>query len=313
MEKIIIDIRKSRDIKEISLKNYLSSLKQLNKKINGTTEIKNLDFLKNYKQIFNIIDDKKETTQKNYLTSIIVALKAYPEKYKKIIDIYSKKLKTISEHYHQGLKNQQKTETQKKNWMTYEELLKVLESLKKKYNDNKTFNNLQKYLILLTYINHPLRNDYAEMKIIKYKDYKLKSKEEQQKYNYLIIYSRNKYKFFINQFKNKERIGCREILITNKELIRVIKEWLKINKSGWFFVKKNKTTPQTPNSTTKFLNTIFKPYEKKISSSMIRHIIISNDTKNEPTIKELEDKEKKITNKYLHSSKMNKLYRKIEE
>lgn len=311
METLKQDILKSRNIKDISLKNYLSSINQLSKKITGE-EFKNIDFLKNYDKVMSLINKMKETTKKNYLTSIVVSLKAYQDKYKNEINKYSKILKEVSEKYQNELKNQTKTETQTKNWMTYEELNNVKNNLKDIYNKNKTFENLQKYLMLLTYLNHPLRNDYAHMKISTQFFYNKLSNEEQEKYNYLIIAPKNKMYFYINQFKNKNRIGCKKIEITDKELKRIINKWLKINNSGWYFVKLDKKTPQTPNNTTKYLNSIFKPYNKKISSSMIRHISITHDTKNDPTIKEIEEKDKKIENKYLHSSIINKQYRKIK-
>lgn len=304
------DIKKSRNIKDISLKNYLSSLNQLSKKVTDD-DFKNCDFLKDYNKVMSIINDMKETTKKNYLTSIIVALKAYPHKYEKEIDKYSKILKYVSEKYQNGLKEQKKTDKQSKNWLSYDELVNVKNDLKNNYKHNSSFENLQKYLMLLTYLNHPLRNDYADMKVITNAEYKKLSNEEQEKYNYLIKFPRNKYFFYINQFKNKDRIGCKKIVITDAELKRVINKWLKVNNSGWYFVKTDKKTPQTPNGTTKYLNMIFKPYNKKISSSMIRHISISHDTKNDPTIKEQEEKEKKIEDKYLHSGNMNKQYRKI--
>jgi len=310
METLKEDILKSRTIKDISLKNYLSSINQLCKKIT-TKEYNNIECLKNYDKVISEINKMKETTKKNYLTAVIVALKAYPDKYKNEINKYSKVLKEVSEKYQNSLKNQTKTETQTKNWMTYEDLINVKNDLKNNYKSNPTFENLQKYLMLLTYLIHPLRNDYADMKISTNFFYKKLSPEEQEKYNYLIIYPHNKLKFFINQFKNKNRIGSKEIEIKDKELKRIINKWLKINNSGWYFVKSDKKTPQTANGTTKYLNSIFKPYNKKISSSMIRHILISHDTKNDLTIKEQEEKNKKIEDKYLHSGDMNKTYRKL--
>ena len=45
---------------------------------------------------------------------------------------------------------------------------------------------------------------------------------------------------------------------------------------------------------------------------MMRHIIISHNLKNEPTIKEQTEKKKQTEDKYLHSEKMNQLYRKVD-
>lgn len=312
MDKLKADILKSRDIKPISLKNYLSPIKQLSRRIRGK-EFKNVEFLADYDKVMVELDKLKETTKKNYLTAIVVALKAYDDDYKEAIERYSKTLTDVSEKYQDSLKNQEKTETQTKNWMDYAELITVKNKLKRDYQNRGTFETLQKYLMLLTYIHHPLRNDYADMKVMKLADYNKLSSEEQNKFNYLILSPSNMKDFYINQYKNRKRLGCRMIPIENRELKRVIGKWLKVNKSGWFFVRANDISkPQNPNGTTKYLNTIFKPYGKKISSSMIRHIVISHDTKGDKTIKELEEKEKKIENKFLHSGKMNKTYRKID-
>ena len=309
MDKLSSDIKASREIKAISLKNYLSAIKQLHKKIEGEKDF-NLDFSKHFDTTMNEINKLKNTTKKNYLTSLVVALKAYPDKYKDEIEYYCNKLKDVNDTYQKLQKEQKKTQTQQDNWMTYEELVQKKEDLKKKYNQDKTYENLQRYIMILTYINHPLRNDFAEMKVIKRADFNKLSKDEQTKYNYLILQSGNKMSFMINQYKNSKYLGSRELQITDGELKRVINKWLKENTSGWYFVKSDRTTPQTPNNTTKYLNKIFKP--KKISSSMIRHIVISHDLKDEPTLKEQEEKQQKIEDKYLHSVNMNNKYRKVK-
>jgi hypothetical protein len=45
---------------------------------------------------------------------------------------------------------------------------------------------------------------------------------------------------------------------------------------------------------------------------MLRHIIISHYTKDEPTLKEIEKKNEKIEDKFMHSAGVNKLYRKVD-
>lgn len=313
MDKLTADILKSRNIKAISLKNYLASINQLCKKLKGECLNNDITFLSDTKKVIELIESLgKITTKKNYITAIIVVLKAYPDKYKTEIDIYSELLKTKTDNYNKQLQEQSKTKTQKDNWLDYDELILVKEDLKRKYKQNKTFENLQKYLILLTYINHPLRNDFAQMKVLKNQEYKKVDKQEKEKYNWLIVSSRNKMKFILNQYKNKNRLGKREIEILDPELKRTINAWLKINTSKWYFVKSDQTTPQTPNGTTKYLNSIFKPYNKKISSSMIRHILISHQYADEKTIKEKQQEEQQHENKYLNSKKVaDAVYRKV--
>jgi hypothetical protein len=51
---------------------------------------------------------------------------------------------------------------------------------------------------------------------------------------------------------------------------------------------------------------------KTISTSLLRHIVISFMRASDPTIKEQEKKEKEIEEKFMHSGSMNQRYRKID-
>jgi hypothetical protein len=110
-----------------------------------------------------------------------------------------------------------------------------------------------------------------------------------------------------------KRLGAK-VLTIDPALSKILTRWLKINKSGYFFTLNDKVTPITSNHVTKLLNSIFKKYAegKKLSTSLLRHIQISNDLKDEPTIKEKQEKEEKIEDKYQHSANMNDTYRKID-
>lgn len=308
------------NIKQCSLNTYLISLKNLRKKIDNKTELNNTDFLNDFDKINDILKNDKLTTKKNKITAILVALGADNKKNDKLIDKYQKKLKNLNDEYSAFLKTQKKTETQEKNWLDYEDLVDVYNDVMKdvKHNkitkkdklNDKEFDLLQQVLILRTYLDFPLRNDFADMKIINSKEYeKLKSDDEN---NYLAILPKNKKVFILNDFKNKNKIGKKELQIT-PSLNKIINIWLKHNDSGWYLIKNDKKTPMNPNNITKYLNKIFmKRANKKIGSSLIRHIVISKVTEGEPTLKEEEEKQKKIENKFLHSSNMNKLYRKVD-
>ena len=73
-------------------------------------------------------------------------------------------------------------------------------------------------------------------------------------------------------------------------------------------------TPLSANGITKIMNSIFSEFAdgKKISTSMLRHIQISEDLRYEPTIAEQKAKAKRIEDKYNHTSMTNQTYRKIE-
>jgi len=308
------------NVKQSSLNTYLISLKNLRKKIDGKTELDDTEFLNDFDKISDILKDEKLTTQKNRITSILVALGADNKKNDSLIDKYQKKLKDLNDEYSAFLKTQKKTDTQEKNWLDYEDLVDIFNDVmkdvkrdkitKKEKLDVKEFDLLQQLLILRTYLDFPLRNDFADMKIIDSKEYKNLNDDDEN--NYLALLGKNKKVFILNDFKNKNRIGRKELQIT-PSLNKIINIWLKHNKSGWYLVKTDRKTPMNPNNITKFLNKIFmKKANKKIGSSLIRHIVISKIAEGTPTIKEEEEKQKEIENKFLHSGEMNKLYRKVD-
>ena len=319
------NIKKSRNIKASSLNTYLSALKTLKKKIEPDAQVvlNNTKFLQDFDKVMDVINkENKITSKKNKLTAVLVALNSDNPKNQDLVDKFGKELKDLGEKYLAFLKQQTKTEAQKNNWLDYDELIKVINKImsevkfreitKKKELSNKEFDVLQQLLILRTYIAFPLRNDFADMKILSSKDFKAMDKDKQDENNYLILRSNNKKQFHINQFKNKKFLGSKILDIPTK-LNRVINLWLKHNDSGWYLVKNDRKTPMNPNGITKYLNKIFlKHSKKKISTSMIRHIVISHLLKDEPTLKQKEEEKNKIENTFLHSKEINDLYRKVD-
>lgn len=312
-------IQSSRNIKPASLNTYLSALHKIQKIITGEkTTLSNTLFLQDYDKIMKIIDgEDKITTKKNRLTAIIVALSSDKDKNDVLIKKFSDKLKKLGDEYVFFLRQQKKTPTQENNWIDYNDLIKIINQITNKIKlnkvyksennklSNKDFDALQQLVIVRTYLTFPLRNDFANMPII---DENNLSKLKDKSNNYLVLLSDNKKQFHINQFKNQKSFGSKIFDIPTK-LNKIINLWLKFNKSGYFLVISNKTNPMNPNNITKYLNKIFKQYAngKKISTSLLRHIIISHLLKDEKTIKEKEE----FKNKFLHSENMNQLYRKI--
>jgi site-specific recombinase XerD len=309
-------LKKSRiKLKDTSIKTYIVSLKLLKKQI-GNDKEGCYNFLNDYEKVIKHLENNKITTQKNKLTAIIVFLKAINAN-DNLVKKYTDKLEELGKTYNDFLKTQEKTETQKNNWIEYEELVKLANKLmlevknngykNKTELNNKEFNLLKKLIIIKTYINYPIRNDFSDMKIIKKKDIN----KHDNNNNYLVIDGKNK-EFHINSYKNKDRLGSKIYKIDNT-LNRLINLWLKFNKSGYYLVQYDRKKPMTPNNITKFLNSIFKKeFNKKISTSMLRHITISHLLKNKPSIKEEEEKNKAIEDKFLHSKGINDIYRKID-
>lgn len=305
-------IKKDRpNITNSSIKQYITNYKMLKTLLK--IENDNLDIFKNVEEVIETLETiNKITTRKNLITTIIVLLKA--KKYGSgLIDKYTNKLKLLNEEYKKKLDNQELTQSQKELWVDYEVIIDLSNKLLKKVNefknkdilDQNEMRTLMDLVIIRSYIISPARNSYSDMKVAEEDD------DLNEKHNYILLdeYGNPK-QFIFNIFKNVKSLGQRKVNI-DTETSKIIKLWLKHNTSGEFLITL-KDEPMTSNYLTQYLSSMFNKYiGKPISSSMLRHIIISYDLRNTPTIKEKEKTEEEIKNKYQHSGSMNQLYRKI--
>jgi integrase len=264
-----------KNLSDSSINLYIRNLERLN---NNT--FKNLMFLKNYEDIELKLNNYKPNTKRTYLISIVSCLSLFKNepKYKKIYKFYYDKMESKAKEIESQPKGE-KTEKQKENWVTLEEIYKKLDEMKEnlkldpKKIDKETYSKLLDYLILSLYIlNNPRRNmDYIEMNVIsEFKDTMSKDK------NYLDL-SKDEFKFL--KHKTSKKYKEQDIKISEK-LLDVIKLYLKYhplikskkNIDVPFLVYYDGTPIKQGNFITKTLNRIF---GKKIGSSMLRHIIVS--------------------------------------
>ena len=258
------------------------------------------------------------TTQRAYITSIIVALSAYDDDENHDLDLleyYRDLLMKKNEEYNKFINTNEKTEKQKTNWATMDELKKVqndyrLEIVRRGLNVKEKINNselqlIQKYLVSSLYtLQPPVRLDFANMEIINNID------DDDNKKNYLYVKSRNTKFFIFNDFKTKSSKGSITQKI-NPELNKIINFWLRFNKSKNFLLNKmNK--PMTENALGKYITRIFKIPNKKITLNLIRHIYISQNIDIDK-IKEEERKKEQLAESMHHSTSMQKAYAKSQQ
>ena len=112
--------------------------------------------------------------------------------------------------------------------------------------------------------------DYSEMKI---RNFDTKTD------NY---YKANK--FYFNKYKTFKTYGM-QILDIPKEFNKVLKKWVKINTNDYMIYSSN-GNKFTPPQITRTLNKIF---GKKISTSMLRHIYLTDVYKDIPKINKMEN------------------------
>ena len=283
------DIAKSRNIKEKSLNAYLTSLKrtyrEVIKKDDYDSNLFNSGgFLKKkyFDDVMDFLNTLKLPTRKNYLAAILVALTAnQTSSDNDIVNEYRNNLDSVAEEYNDKINNKEKSEKLSTNWVSMEELLKIVKRYKrtikeKNLETKKEFSNAdmtlyQMYLVGSLYtILPPVRNDYSDMKVISFKDYnKLKDKNN----NYLVIVGKTKKFFSLGAYKTSDVYGVKIIQIPTL-LNKIINKWLEHNTTGYFIINKQKKAI-SDNSLTKLLYKTFSATGKKIGSTIIRHIYLS--------------------------------------
>ena len=116
----------------------------------------------------------------------------------------------------------------------------------------------------------------------------------------------------MNNYKTVKIYG-KKIYPIDDKLVKLIKILLFFNKSSYLFLRYNREKSLSSNDLTKLLNRIFEKYiGKTVGTSLLRHIQISEYNKNDPTLKQIQEANEKVEDKFLHSSKMNNEYRKIK-
>jgi hypothetical protein len=272
---ILTEKLKEKGLSEGSINLYLRNLK----KLNNNKDYQSLSFLTNSKTIFDKIKDLKDNTQRQYLISIVSSLKVMGEKYQPLYKKYFKLMMNIYNKIKEK-PTEEMTETQKKNWINWDDVMKIYKEMGDKLKVNKVriteeqYNDLLNYVILSLYVLIPPRRNLDWMKMM----ITFNSNDEDKKYNYLDVVKKQ---FIFNVFKTSKKDGSLIVDIP-ENLMSVLNMFLKyhpLNKK----LKKNVNIPflvdyegkpiNKVNSLTRLLNKIF---GKKIGASMLRHSYLSS-------------------------------------
>ena len=310
-------IDNKRNIKPNSLKAYLISLQKTHDFIEGEGELEDLNFLKNEEQVVEKLQELKLSTQKNYLSAIIVALDAMNDEgdYDSELEYYRGYLAELQKQHQEEQEKQQKTKSQDENWASMKELRKVMngykadimerELLTKPELNRKQFDLVQKWVVANLFLddeNPPTRLDYAPMKVIKEEDFEKLSDDEKDDANYLVLKSRNKKYFHFGEYKTAKKYGA-NVIPVGKKLNSVLNIWLRINPTDSLLLN-SQGKPQTANGLGKYITKVFEPTGKKIGINLLRHIFITE--KFAPQL----DEKKKVASQMGHSVGTQELYAK---
>ena len=276
------DLIATKKVAETTADAYLKTLTILNEK----KPFKNLNFLKKSEDILKRVAEYADSTQKAVLATIVSVLSLHTETpaKKKLYELYREKMMgKIEDVKKEETANEgKKTAKQTENWMTWEEVnekKKALQTEVEAGRKKKTllvgeYDHLLSLVILSLYTDtQPRRNlDYQKMLVVK----SWKEGDAPEDNNY---YDLKGQRFIFNKFKTAKTYG-RQIVELPETLKATLTYYIKRHplakemKTGYPLLVDAKGEPLTAvNAITRVLNKIF---GKKVGSSMLRHIFITD-------------------------------------
>ena len=278
---------KKTDISASSRKLYAFNLR----KLNDGKEVKNLNFLSK-PEIVTKLEGLTPNTRRTYIIAVVSSLKDRPEaKYKKLYNKYYKMLVDINA----DLKtNTTKSETQKENWISQEEvmkkcndLMKIIEEIKgkRKISEEQYTQLLHAVVLGLYCLQPPRRNsDYTKCLVVK-------KIPEDNEYNYLDI---KNWDWVFNNYKTKSTYKQVKMPVP-EELVKLLKVYFQYHPHAKEMKKKEfEPIPflmtqdgKVIDTSTEMTRTLNKIFGKKIGSSLLRNIFLTD--KYSHNAKEMED------------------------
>lgn len=281
-----------------TIRTYASNIQVIYNDLGEEAGNYDTDVLKDAEEVIEALEagDFSLNTLKNKLASIVIFLLAHGVD-KKIINKYSDKIDGLSGKIDREKAKMHWTGKEKDNMLTYEEMEEHLNkqkvNLPKVIHTYKDAFKYQSYLIGKFHLEAPLRNDLADCKIYLLGEYAKVKKEDD--INYLILDVRKKsMKIILNKFKTKKTYKQIDFNIDDSELVNLFVKYYKgikelYNSKGvefehWLLFKGD-LKGFTRNDFTYFFNKIYEDTGKKISTSLIRKIVLSEKVYNVDKIK----------------------------
>lgn len=296
-DKVISDL-KEKGLADSSIALYVRALQ----KLNGDKPLANLSFLSKMENVMEQIAKYKPNTQRSVLISIVSVLnsvKGLPKTVSKTTNKYYEILKTIKRKADEEMAENSKTEAQKENWLSWDEVESKMQALVKNATDDgksvSSMNKLIDALVLGLYVYmKPRRNkDYIDMIVVQNEESIPAGAGDS---NLLVL---SKKEFVFKNYKTASTYGEQRLPIADP-LFDIIIRYLsargvmsqlepRVAKRGKLSerVKVPKTVPANvsvpflvqangkpfnQNGVTRILNRIF---GGRVGSSMLRHIYLS--------------------------------------
>ena len=269
-----------------SCKTYVSIIRNLGNQIH--TDLSNPedivthkdDIIKHYKEL----EPKLRKTRLAALITFLDGGKHSVEGAEDTIKQFRQQMMKDTDVYTEEQKNQEKTDKQKDGWMSWDEIVADYKNLEKEVSYFKTQTNLNKnqfkrvqiYVLLSCLLLMPPRRstDFTAFKI---------RNEDELNDNYMTVKNRKAY-FVFNTYKTSKKYGRETVEIPNA-LKNIILRWKLINKNDYLLVNSNMTKKINP---TQLNNLLYDYFNRPLSTSLLRHIFLTEKYSDIPAIKEME-------------------------
>jgi hypothetical protein len=258
-------------LSESSITTYTSILKNLYDKVfdDSSYDLKKFD---ECEKVIDCLASLSPNKRKTILSSLVIITdkKAYRDLMSKDVNEYKKQID-----------KQEKTPAQKEAWVNTNQVQEIFNDLKKnatllykkKQLTSSDLQEIQSYVIIALlggiFINPRRSKDFVDFKI---KNINKKSD------NYL-----EKDKMYFNSYKTAKTYGLQIIEITEPELLKILKKWIKVNPTEWLLFDAN----MNQLSSVKLNQRLNKIFDKKVGVNQLRHTFLTD--KYAHTISDKED------------------------
>ena len=144
----------------------------------------------------------------------------------------------------------------------------------------------QDRLMLLFWLNYPMRNDLNNTKVLTRRAFNALDRNDRESKNYVILGKIPE--LSIGNYKTRKKYGVKKIPIENKQVMKAMRQWLDISPDpDYILVNVKQGTAMSSLQITQNLIRIFKTnFNKNVGSTLLRHIVLT-----EKFAKQLEEME----------------------
>ena len=273
-------------IVDSSVRAYVNNIRKLHQKMFDTKEVDSLDWLKDPVKVIDFLDEntKSYLTVRNFLNALIVLIMKETEFDSAMIS-YQNKRDELNDRYQDQQEKGEMTERQLDAWIPLSDIQDFVGRMNMKTKGlklNKDMSTgdkqlLQDRFMVKFWITYPVRNDLADTRVLPRREFANLSQEDTSNNNYIVVSPKTMLLHMAN-YKTKKTYGVKKIRIADKDVIRYMRDWLKVSPSPEYILVNLKTgKPMTGLQITQnFLRIFQNEFDKKVSTTLLRHIVVSD-------------------------------------